>query len=107
MKQAEKSLQESEEKFRLAFHTGPDSTNLNRLEDGVYIDINEGFTKTMGYTRQEVLGKSSLELDIWADPEDRRRLDLNDTVENLLTMLRRLIGEDIDLVWHQPPISGP
>ncbi|MCF8076425.1 MAG: response regulator [Desulfotignum sp.] len=70
----EKELQESEEKFRLAFHTSPDSINLNRLEDGVYIDINDGFTKLMGYTRQDVVGKSSLALNIWANPEDRQRL---------------------------------
>jgi PAS domain S-box-containing protein len=86
-KQAEKALQESEEKFRLAFHTSPDSINLNRLEDGIYIDINDGFTKIMGYTRQEVLGKSSLELNIWADPKDRQRLvaglKTHGVVENL------------------------
>ncbi len=70
----EKELQESEEKFRLAFHTSPDSITLNRLEDGVYIDINDGFTKLMGYTRQDVVGKSSLALNIWANPEDRQRL---------------------------------
>ncbi len=70
----EKALRESEEKFRLAFHTSPDSINLNRLEDGVYIDINDGFTKLMGYTRQDVLGKSSLALNIWANPEDRQLL---------------------------------
>ncbi|MCF8093138.1 MAG: PAS domain S-box protein [Desulfotignum sp.] len=73
-KRAEQALQESEEKFRLAFHTSPDSINLNRLEDGLYIDINDGFTKIMGYTRQEVLGKSSIELNIWTDPEDRKQL---------------------------------
>jgi PAS domain S-box-containing protein len=73
-KQAEEALQESEEKFRLAFHTSPDSINLNRLEDGVYIDINDGFTKLMGHTRQDVVGKSSLALNIWANPEDRQRL---------------------------------
>jgi PAS domain S-box-containing protein len=73
-KQAEKALQESEEKFRLAFHTSPDSINLNRLEDGVYIDINDGFTKVMGYMRQDVLGKSSIELNVWANLEDRQRL---------------------------------
>ncbi len=73
-KRAQKALQESEEKFRLAFQTSPDAINLNRLEDGVYIDINDGFTKLMGYTRKDVVGKSSLALDIWADPEDRQRL---------------------------------
>ncbi|MBF0376568.1 MAG: transporter substrate-binding domain-containing protein [Desulfamplus sp.] len=69
-----KALLDSEEKFRLAFHTNPDSINLNRLEDGCYIDINEGFTKIMGYTREEVIGKTSLELSIWKNPEERARL---------------------------------
>ena len=73
-KRAQKALQESEEKFRLAFQTSPDAINLNRLEDGVYIDINDGFTKLMGYTRNDVVGKSSIALNIWASPEDRQRL---------------------------------
>ncbi len=70
----EASLRESEEKFRLAFHANPLSINLNRLTDGVYLDINEGFTRLMGYTREEVIGRSSLELNVWADPADRERL---------------------------------
>ncbi len=70
----EKALQESEEKFRLAFHTSPDSINLNRLSDGLYLDVNEGFTQLMGYTREEVVGKTSLELNIWVDPTERDRL---------------------------------
>ena len=56
------TFQENEEKFRLAFHTSPDSINLNRLEDGLYIDINDGFSEIMGYTREEVIGKTSLAL---------------------------------------------
>lgn len=67
-------LSESEERFRTAFMTSPDSINMNRLEDGVYIDINEGFTRISGYTREEVIGKSSLELNIWDDPADRERM---------------------------------
>lgn len=73
-KQAENALKDSEERFRLAFHTSPDSINLNRLEDGVYIDINDGFTKILGYTREDAIGKSSLFLNIWKNPEDRKRL---------------------------------
>lgn len=73
-KRIEKKLQKSEEKFRLTFKTSPDSINLNRLEDGVYIDINNGFTEIMGYKPEDVIGKSSLELNIWRNEEDRKRL---------------------------------
>ncbi len=73
-KQTEEAFRESEERFRLAFHTSPDSINLNRFDDGTYIDINEGFTKIMGYTREDAIGKSSLSLNIWKNSEDRKRL---------------------------------
>lgn len=64
-KRAEDALRASEEKFRIAFRTSPDAVNLNRLSDGVYLDINEGFTKIMGYPPDDVIGKSSLSLNIW------------------------------------------
>jgi two-component system cell cycle sensor histidine kinase/response regulator CckA len=93
----EARLRESEEKFRLAFHTNPDAINLNRVTDGLYLDINEGFSQSMGYTREEVLGKTSLDLNIWVDPEDRERLisDLKKAgyVDNLEAQFRRKNGE--------------
>ena len=75
-KQAEDALRASEEKFSKTFHASPDSVNLNRLSDGVYLDINEGFTRITGYTAEDVLGRSSLpgELGIWVRAEDRLRL---------------------------------
>ncbi|MDQ1330602.1 MAG: hypothetical protein QG578_866, partial [Thermodesulfobacteriota bacterium] len=39
------ALIESEERYRQTFNTSPDSVNVNRMEDGLYVDINEGFTK--------------------------------------------------------------
>ena len=69
----EETLKMSEEKFKLAFHTSPDSVNINRLEDGVYIDINEGFTALTAYTREDVIGKSSKEINIWVVIEDRKK----------------------------------
>lgn len=79
----------------MTFHTSPDSINLNRLDDGVYLDINEGFTKIMGYSREEVIGKKSLELAIWKNHEDRARLveclKQNGYVEN---MEAEFIGKD-------------
>jgi len=71
---AQESLRESEEKFRLAFQTSPDSITINRASDGMYLDINEGFTRGTGYTREDAIGKTSLGLNIWYDPEDRERL---------------------------------
>ena len=70
----EEALKKSEEKFKKAFHTSPDSINLNRAEDGLYLEINEGFTKIMGYTREETIGRTAIELNIWRRLEDRKRL---------------------------------
>lgn len=70
----QETLRVSEEKFRTAFQTSPDSININRASDGKYLDINEGFTKITGYTRDDVIGKTSLELNIWCETKDREHL---------------------------------
>jgi PAS domain S-box-containing protein len=89
---AQKKLRDSEERFHSAFLTSPDSININRLSDGMYVDINEGFSKLSGYTREDCIGKTSLELNIWDDPRDRDRLvdglRKNGSVENLETVFR-------------------
>jgi PAS domain S-box-containing protein len=94
---AETALRQSEEKFRLAFQTSPDSINFNRLSDGVYIDINEGFTNLTGYTREDAIGKSSIELNIWHDPIDRnclvKGLMTEGFVKNLEAKFRRKNGQ--------------
>jgi len=73
-KHAEKLQRQSEEKFRAAFITSPDSININRLSDGMYISINQGFTRIMGYMEEDAIGKTSLEMNIWVDVEDRNKL---------------------------------
>ena len=92
-------LKESEERFRTAFFTSPDSININRLEDGLYVDINQGFTKIIGYTETEVLGKSSLKLNIWIDNADREKLvaglKLSGEVNNLEAQFKKKNGEII------------
>ncbi|MGK7396140.1 MAG: PAS domain-containing sensor histidine kinase [Candidatus Cyclobacteriaceae bacterium M3_2C_046] len=67
-------LRELEERFRLAFQTSPDAVNINRLEDGSYIEINEGFTRITGYKAEDVIGKTSAEIKIWRDHTDRKTL---------------------------------
>jgi len=70
----EAALRLSEEKFSKAFHISPDSININRLSDGMYIEVNEGFTRIVGYTAEDVLGKSSKDIGIWVDLESREEL---------------------------------
>lgn len=64
----------NEEMFINAFRTSQDAINLNDIETGVYIQVNEGFSKIIGYSAEEVVGKSSIELNIWKNPEDRKQL---------------------------------
>lgn len=67
-------LRKSEEKFRKAYETSPDSININRLSDGMYVSINDGFTRVMGFSENEVIGKTSLELNIWLNSDERELL---------------------------------
>ena len=95
-KAADQAIRESEERFRLTFDTSPDSININRLDDGLIVDVNQGFTALTGWRREEVLGRTSLEINIWHDPGDRRRLveRLNATgvCDNLQAQFRRKDG---------------
>ena len=73
-KKAEKEFKEAEERFRKAFITSPDSININRLSDGKYVSINAGFTRMTGYEEHEVIGKTSAEIQIWANIKYRNEL---------------------------------
>ncbi|HMV33005.1 MAG TPA: PAS domain S-box protein, partial [Gemmatimonadales bacterium] len=73
-KQAEKALRDSEARYRAAFQTSVDAVNINRLSDGLYLEVNEGFTRMTGWTREEVVGRTSAEIAIWWDMADRQRL---------------------------------
>ncbi len=99
MKSALEALRSSEEKFRNAFTTSPDSININRMSDGMYVQINRGFIQAMGYAEEEIIGHTSLEFNVWADPEDRRRLveglRKDGVVENLEARFRRKNGETV------------
>jgi len=65
---------DASELFQTAFRASPDAVNINRLEDGMFVDANDGFTALTGYTRDDITGRTSLEIELWAHPEDRARL---------------------------------
>ena len=64
-------VRKSEERFKIAYKTSPDAININRLSDGMYVSVNEGFTNILGYNESETIGRTSLEMNIWVNPDDR------------------------------------
>jgi len=64
----------NEERYRTVFQTTQDGITISRTNDGHYIDVNKSFLDFMGYEREEMIGRSSLEIGIWVDLTDRQRL---------------------------------
>ncbi|HXR40460.1 MAG TPA: PAS domain S-box protein [Terracidiphilus sp.] len=71
---AQEALRLSEKRYRTAFQTSLDAININRLSDGQFIECNKAFLDIIGFARNEVIGRTALELGIWVDPADRKRM---------------------------------
>lgn len=67
----EEALRFSEEKFFKAFQSGPDSVTITRLSDGRFVEVNEGFSRATGYSREEALSSTTVALQLWVTPQDR------------------------------------
>jgi two-component system cell cycle sensor histidine kinase/response regulator CckA len=64
----------AEERFYKAFHLNPEPITIATVSDGRYLDVNESFLRITGYQREEVIGRTSLEVKFWERPEDRAKL---------------------------------
>jgi PAS domain S-box-containing protein len=71
-KWVENALRSSEQKFAAAFRLGPAATSIVDMENGNrMLDINEGFEKLSGYSRNELLGRRALDdLGLWPEPDE-------------------------------------
>jgi PAS domain S-box-containing protein len=70
-KRAEAALRRSEEKFAKAFRSSPVEMMISTLEEGRLLEINETFERNLGFCREEVMGRTTIELGLWADPSQR------------------------------------
>ncbi len=68
---AEQRIQENEEKFSKAFKSSPVLMTISTLDTGVFLEVNDTFLDVTGYSREEVIGKSSKNLNLYADREQR------------------------------------
>jgi two-component system cell cycle sensor histidine kinase/response regulator CckA len=64
-------LNESEAKFARSFQSSPAAMSITRLRDGRFLDVNDACCRLWGYTREEFIGKTAVELRLWQRPADR------------------------------------
>lgn len=70
LKQINRALQLSEERYYKTFHSNPAPMSLITLPEAQYVDVNEAFLEATGFTREELMGHSALELGIWASQQE-------------------------------------
>jgi diguanylate cyclase (GGDEF)-like protein/PAS domain S-box-containing protein len=99
-KLTEDALRFSEARYRAAFETSPDVIVISRIADGVYVDVNPAFSSVTGWQREEVIGKSSQELGIWADISNRdAMLDVIKKGETFRGIEIQFLRKDSSVLW--------
>ena len=93
---AEESVLESENRFRAAFMGSPAALAITTQDGGVWIDANQTELAMFGYSREELMGKSVMDTNLWVDLNDRKKfvaiLAQNGEVRNQHVQLRRKDG---------------
>jgi diguanylate cyclase (GGDEF)-like protein/PAS domain S-box-containing protein len=67
-------MRSSEERFARAFRASPAAMTISTLSDGKYLDVNEAFLQLVGRVREDILGRSSLQLGLWVNAADRTHM---------------------------------
>ncbi|BDV44502.1 hypothetical protein GURASL_34250 [Geotalea uraniireducens] len=70
-KRAEEALRSSEEKFARAFRTAPIMIAITTLDEGRLIEVNDTFERSFGYLRDQAIGRTTLQLNLWQNPAER------------------------------------
>ena len=99
---AEALLRESEERFLHAFQASPVAKIISRRRDGTILDANDRFLKMVDRKREDVVGRTSLEVGIWENPADRavliQTLDRDGELRDREYRLRPRTGEPVDVI---------
>ena len=94
---AEAAIRFSEEKFRGVFDQSPVMIGLLTVPDGRFVEANAAGIAAFGYTREELIGRTSVELNLWVNAADRDRyldmLKTHGSIQGFETAMQRKNGE--------------
>jgi PAS domain S-box-containing protein len=74
-KKIEQALHDSEEKFSIAFSASPNAVCLVNIEENKFVEINESFSHFTGYTKEEVIGHTQVDLNLFVNPEELKMMN--------------------------------
>ena len=102
-KRAEQALQDSEARFQAIFRGSPVGILLSRPEDGAILDANPAFLGLLGLRMEDILGRSTVNLGLWANPAERetalRRIRERGRIKAMDADLRAASGELVSVIW--------
>ena len=105
----ERALRLSEEKFAKAFHSSPVEIVISTLQDGTFLEVNAAYERNTGFTRDELLGRTSIELGMWISPDDRvsivEEIEKNGSVQEREINLRTKSGNPRVVLWSSEQIK--
>ena len=90
---------EARQNYEMLFNTSPDAVVITRLSDGFFVEMNDGFFTMTGFTRADVIGRSSLDINLWKNPAERQELvgllKEKGACENLEAVFQRKDGSEL------------
>jgi PAS domain S-box-containing protein len=109
LEKAEEHRALSEDKFTKVFRSSPIAFSITTLEEGRILDVNEAFERRYGYSRDDLIGHTVLEIGIWEHPEERLRMveeiRAHGSIRNHATRLRKLSGEVVDTIYSAQTVQ--
>jgi PAS domain S-box-containing protein len=108
LNKAEEHRASSEDKFAKVFRASPIAFSITTVEEGRIIDVNEAFERRYGYSRDELIGRTVLEVGVWENPEERSRMVARIREQSLIrshaTRLRKRSGEVVETIYSAQTI---
>jgi diguanylate cyclase (GGDEF)-like protein/PAS domain S-box-containing protein len=96
-------VKSEENKFNSLFYYAPYGSIISGLRDGKILEVNDDLLKFMDYTREEIVGKSVIDLNVWGSLEQRseivRKLLNHEIVDGMEFQFRGKNGKEVRVLF--------